>query len=156
MEPNEDVHSLIKTLQKKSCSMGRPFVCTAYTCVAAEVRSMIKELERRNRIFEGVPSADSFIEPEGEKEIEVVEVRTDDELIAEVLREKMVERGEVGEMDDESEWEEDEPEMKVKEILASITRLRRAFLSRGEVCVRAAKVLALAQDEVAREEIQNA
>ena len=96
MEPDEDVHSLIKTLQKKSCSMGRPFVPTEYTCVAAEVRSMIEELERRNRIFEGVPSADSFIEPEGEKEIEVVEVCTNNELIAEVLREKMVKRGGLG------------------------------------------------------------
>ena len=70
-----------------------------------------------------MPSADSFIEPEGKKEINIAPVHTDDELIAEVLREKMVERGEVEEGGDESEWEEEELEMKVKGTLALITRL---------------------------------
>lgn len=156
-EPDEDVHSLIKTLQEGSCSTNQPFVPTEYTHIAAEVTSAIKELEQRKRIFEGAPSADSFIEPEGEKEVEIVPVRTDDELVAEVLREQAIERGGIEEKEDESEGEEDEePEMGIREVLVLITKLRRALLSRGEVCVRAAKVLALAQDEVMREDIRNA
>ena len=59
--------------------------------------------------------------------------------------------------DDSSEWDkEEEPTMGAKEILASMTRLRRALLSRGEVCVRTAKLLVLAQDEIVCEEIRNA
>ena len=49
-----------------------------------------------------------------------------------------------------------QPEMTTKEILSSITKLRRALLSRGDVCLRTVEMLALAQDEVAREEIRNA
>ena len=43
-----------------------------------------------------------------------------------------------------------QPEMT---ILLSITKLRRALLSRGDVCLRTVEMLALAQDGVAREEI---
>jgi len=93
-EPDEDVHSLIKALQEKSHSKKQPFVPAEYTMVAAEVTSAIKELERRNQIFEGAPSADSYIKPEIEKEMEVVPARTDDKLVAEVLREQAIgERG---------------------------------------------------------------
>ena len=46
--------------------------------------------------------------------------------------------------------------MTIEEILSSMAQLRRALLSRGEICVRTAKMLALAQDEIAREEIRNA
>ena len=59
-----------------------------------------------------MPSADSFIEPKGEKEIDIAPVCTDDELIAEVLREKMVERGEIEEGGDESKWEEEGPDVR--------------------------------------------
>jgi len=46
--------------------------------------------------------------------------------------------------------------MTIKEILLSVTNLRRALLSRGDICVRTAKMLALVQDEVGREEIRRA
>ena len=36
-----------------------------------------------------------------------------------------------------------------------MTKLRRALLSRGDVCVRVAKILALVQDEVGQEGIRN-
>ncbi|KAF9783959.1 hypothetical protein BJ322DRAFT_978131, partial [Thelephora terrestris] len=83
-EPNEDVHSHIKVLQDKSRAKKQPFIPAEYTEAAAEVASAIKELERRNRIFEGPPSADAFIEPDIEREVEVVLIRSDDKLVAEV------------------------------------------------------------------------
>ena len=46
--------------------------------------------------------------------------------------------------------------MTTKEILLSVTKLQRALLSRGNICVHTAKMLALVQDEVGREEIQSA
>ena len=82
-------------------------------------------------------------------------MRTDDELVADVLREQAIERGEITEKEDD-ECKEDEPEIGVKEILASMTKLRKVLLLRGDLCIRTAKMLALAQDEVAREEILNA
>jgi len=78
-EPDEDVHSLIKALQQKSNPKNQPFTPTEYTKVAAEVASAIKELEQRKRVFEGAPSVDVYIEPEIEREVEMVPVRTDDE-----------------------------------------------------------------------------
>ena len=83
-EPDKDVHSLIKNLRQKSHSTNQPFVPTEYTHVAMEVTSAIKELEQQKRIFEGIPNTDSFIEPEAEKEVEIMPVHTDDELVAEV------------------------------------------------------------------------
>ena len=154
-EPDEDVHSLIKALQEKSHAKKQPFIPTEYAEVATKVAAAIKELEQRNRIFEGAPSADAFIEPEIETEVEVVPIRTDDELVSEVLREQAIEKGEIVEVEDD-EYEEEEPEMAVREILLSISKLRKALLSRGDHCVRTAKMLALAQDEIAREEMKNA
>jgi len=154
-EPDEDIHSLIKALREKPSRGSQPFTPNEYTEVAAEVTSEIKELERRNRIFEGAPSADAYIEPDVEREVEVDQIRTDDELVAEVVREQAIERGEIVEKEDE-ECEEEEPEMTTREIMSSITRLRKALLTRGDLCVRTAKMLALAQDEVAREEMRNA
>ena len=62
-------------------------------------------------------------------------VHTDDELVSEVMRESAVERGEIEEIGGNSETEEEELELGVKEMLASIIRLRRALLSRGDVCL---------------------
>ena len=156
-EPDEDARPLINALQEKSHSKNQPFIPTEYIHVAAEVASTINELERRKRIFEGAPSADAFIEPEVEREVEVEPLRTDDELVAEVLREQAIERGEIEEKGDSSEGEDDEePEMGVREVLASMAKLRKTLLSRGEACICAAKMLALAQDEVVREDIRNA
>ena len=154
-EPDEDVHSLIKALQQQS-DPKKPFTPTEYTEVVAEVTSAIKELEQRKRIFDGAPSADAYIEPEIEREVEVVPVRTDDELVAEVLKEQAIERGEIVEEEEEDECNQEEPEMTIKEILSSVTKLRRALLSRGDICVRTAKMLGLVQGEVEREGIQNA
>ena len=84
----------------------------------------------------------------------MVPVHTDDELVAEVLREQAIERGEIVEREDEPN-EEEEPEMSIKEILSSVTKLRRALLSRGDLCVWTAKMLALVQDEVGWEDIRN-
>ena len=153
--PDEDVHSLIKALQEKSRAKKQPFIPTEYAEVAAKVAAAIKELEQRNLIFEGAPSADAFIEPEIETEVEVVPIRTDDKLVSEVLREQAIEKGEIVEVEDD-ECEEEEPEMAVREILLSISKLRKALLSQGDHCVRTAKMLALAQDEIAREETKNA
>jgi hypothetical protein len=50
-------------------------------------------------------------------EVEVVPICTDDELIAEVLREQAIERGEIIEVED------DECEMAPSEILLSISKL---------------------------------
>ena len=155
MEPDEDVRPLIKALQGKSSSKNKPFTPDEYVEVAVEVTSAIKELERRNRIFEGAPSADAYIEPEIEREVEVVPMRTDDKLVAEVAREQAIERGEIVEPEDD-ECEDEEPEMTTREVMSSITKLRKALLVRGDLCVRTAKMLALAQDEVAREEMRNA
>jgi hypothetical protein len=118
--------------------------------------SAIGELERRKRIFDGAPSADAYIKPEIEREVEEVPVRTEDELVEEVLREQARERGETVETDDDECDEEEEPEMTTKEILSSITKLRRALLSWGDICVRTAKMLARVQDEVGWEEIRSA
>jgi hypothetical protein len=103
-EPDEDIHPLIKTLQEKSHNKDHPFVPTEYTQVAAEVTSMIGELQRRNQIFDGVPDTDAYIEPAVEREVEVVPIRMEDELVAEVLREQAIEKGDIIEVeDDESE-----------------------------------------------------
>ena len=156
-EPDEDVQLRIKALEGESCASNQPFIPTEYTKAATEVASAIKELERRNRIFEGAPSADAYIEPEAEKEVEVIAIRTDDELVAEVLREQAIERGEIVEVeDDECEGEVEEPEMTTREVLLSIRKLRRELLSRGDLCVQTAQMLALAQDEISREEMRNA
>ena len=155
-ESDEDVHALIKALREKSSSNEQTFIPSEYIEAAAEVTSAIKELKRRNRIFEGAPSADDFIEPEIEREVEVAPIRTDDELVAEVAREKAIERGEIIEVEDDEGEEEEEPGMSIREIMSSVTKLRKALLVRGELCVRTAKMLALVQDEVAREEIRNA
>ena len=153
-EPDEDVRPLIKALQEQSLSKNQPFVPTEYTCVAVEVASTIDELEQRKRIFEGAPTADAFIEPEIEREVEVEPVCTDDELVAEVLREQAIERREIEERGDESKGEEDEElEMGVREVLTSMTKLRRALLSWGEACIHAAKMLVLVQDKVVCEDI---
>ena len=124
-EPNEDVHSLIKNLQQKSHSTNQPFVPTEYTHVAMEVTSAIKELEQQKRIFEGIPNIDSFIEPEAEKEVEIMPVHTDDELVAEVLREQVIKRGGIEEKEDNSEGEDEdgELEMGTREVLASMAKL---------------------------------
>ena len=75
-------------------------------------------------------------------------MHTDDELFAEVLREWAIESGEiVGQEDDKCE--EEELEMGIKDILVSMTKLRKALLSRGDICVCTAKMLVLAQDKVA-------
>ena len=124
-EPDKDVHSLIKNLRQKSHSTNQPFVPTEYTHIAMEVTSAIKELEQRKRIFKGIPNTDSFIEPEAEKEVEIVPVRTDDELVAEVLREQVIERGGIEEKEDDSEGEDEdgEPEMGTREVLALMAKL---------------------------------
>ena len=57
---------------------------------------------------------------------------------------------------EDDECDEEESEMTIKEILSSVTKLRRALLSRGEICVCAAKMLALVEDEVGWEEIRSA
>ena len=153
-EPNEDIHSLIKALQQKS-NPKQPFIPGEYTAVAAEVTSAIKELEQRKQIFEGAPSADAYIEPESEREVEMAPVCTDNELVAEVLMEQAIERGEIVEKEDD-ECDEEESEMMIKENLSSVTKLQRALLSRGEICVRTAKMLALVEDKVGWEEIRSA
>lgn len=156
-EPDEDVHMLIKSLQEKSRVGDQPkFVPAEYTKTAQEVAAAIKELERRNRIFEGAPSADAYIEPDEEREVEMEPIRTDDELVADVLREQAIERGEVEETEEIESEEEEEPEMTTREILSSIGKLRKAFLSRGDLCVRTAKMLTSVQGEIAREEMRNA
>jgi len=106
----------IKVLQDKSRAKNQPFIPAEYTEAAAEVASAIKELERRNRIFEGAPSADAFIEPDIEREVEVVPIRSDDELVAEVPREQAIEKGETIEVEDDECEEEEEPEMRAREI----------------------------------------
>jgi hypothetical protein len=109
-EPDEDVHSLIAALQERSQPTNQPFVPIEHTEAAAEVTAAIEELERRNWIFEGAPTTDAYIEPKVEREVEKVPIRTEDEFVAEVLREQAIERGDVVEVD-EDECEEDEPEM---------------------------------------------
>ena len=99
-EPDEDACPLAKALQQKS-NLKKPFTPIKYTKAAADVASAIKELKQRKRIFDGALSADTFIELEIEREVEVVPVRTDDELVAEVLREQAIERGEIVEREDE-------------------------------------------------------
>ena len=54
------------------------------------------------------------------------------------------------------ESNEEEPGMTITGILLSVAKLQQALLSRGDVCVRAAKMLALVQDEVGREGVRNA
>ena len=110
-EPDEDVHSHIRALQQESDPKKQPFTPPEYTKAAAEVASAIKELERRKQIFDGAPSADAYIEPEIEREVEEVPVWTEDELVEEVLREQARERGETVETDDDECDEEEEPEM---------------------------------------------
>jgi hypothetical protein len=158
-EPGEDAYSLIKVLQEtKARAKKQPFIPAEYVKVAMEVTSAIKELEERNRIFEGAPSVDAFIEPDIEREVEVVPIRTDDELVGEVLREQAIEKGEIVEIEDD-ECDDEEPEMTsmtAGEILTSISKLRKALLSRGDLCVRTAKTLALVQDEISRQEMRNA
>ena len=151
-EPDEDIHLLIKALQQKSDLKKQPFTPTKYTEVAAEVASTIKELGQRKQIFDGTPSADVYIELEIEREVEVVPVHTDDELVMEVLTEQAIEKGEIVEKEDDVCDEEEELEM-TKEILSSVIKLQWAFLLWGDVCVSAAKMLALVQDEVGWEEI---
>jgi hypothetical protein len=57
-----------------------------------------------NQIFDGVPDTDAYIEPAVESEVEVVPIRMEDELVAEVLREQAIEKGDIIEVeDDESE-----------------------------------------------------
>jgi len=130
MEPNEDMHSLIKALQEKSHSKNQPFIPTEYTRVVAEVASATKELEQRNQIFEGAPSMDAYIKPEIKKEVEVVPVHTDDELVAKVFREQTIERREIVEKEeDKCEEKEEELEMGVKDILALMAKLHKALLS---------------------------
>lgn len=154
-EPDEDVHSLINALHEECHAKKVTFIPAEYTEAAMEVATAIKELEQRNRIFEGAPSADAYIELQIEREVEVEPIRTEDELVAQVLREQVLERGGIVE-NEEDECEEEEPEMATSEILLSMARLRKALLSRGDLCIRTAKMLALAQDEVAREEMRNA
>ena len=83
-------------------------------------------------------------------------IHTDDELVAEVAREKAIERGEIIEVEDDEGEEEEEPGMSIREIMSSITKLQKALLVQGELCVCTAKMLALVKDEVAWEEIRNA
>lgn len=154
-EPDEDTTSLIEALKESSHANVQVFTPIEYTEVAVEVNSAIKELERRKRIFDGRPSADSYIEPDVEREVEATPIRTDDELVAEVLREQAIERGDIVEIEDEYE-EEGEQDMTNKEILSSIGMLRKALLSRGEFCVKTAKMLVRVQDEIVREGIRNA
>ena len=52
---------------------------------------------------------DTFIELEIEREVEEVQIHMDDELVAEVMREQAVEPGEIVEVDDDDECEEEEP-----------------------------------------------
>jgi hypothetical protein len=155
-EPDEDTYSLIKALQEESCTRGHLFVPAEYTEVAARVSAVISELEGRNRIFEGAPSADAYIEPDVEKEVEATPIRTDDELVAEVLREQAIESGEIIEVEDNESEEDDEPEMTTNEILLSISKLRKALLTRGEICIHTTRILAQAQDEILSEQIRNA
>jgi hypothetical protein len=51
---------------------------------------------------------------------------------------------------------EEEPEMTTREVLLSITRLRKALLSWGELCVRTVEMLAQVQAEIVKQEFQNA
>ena len=153
-KPDEDINSLITALWERSQPTKQPFIPIEHTKVAAEVAAAIEELKQRNQIFESVPSTDAYIEPEIEREVEKLPIQTEEELVAEVLREQAVERGDIVEVI-EDKCEEDEPEMTTREILSSMMRLHRALLSRGDLCVRTAKMLALAQDEVTREEMQN-
>ena len=154
-EPDEDIKSLITALWERSQPTKQPFIPIEHTKVAAEVAAAIEELKQRNQIFEGVPSTDAYIEPEIERKVEKLPIQTEEELVAEVLREQAVERGDIVEVI-KDECEEDEPEMTTREILSFMMRLHRALLSWGDLCVRMAKMLTLAQDEVTREEMQNA
>ena len=113
-----------------------------------EVASAIKELEQKNRIFEGAPSADAFIKPDFEREVEVAPICTDDELVAEVLREQAIEKGGIEEVED-NESDEEAPAMATCEILSSIGKLRKEFRTRGDLCICTAGMLALVQDEIA-------
>ena len=52
----------------------------------------------------------------------------DDELVNQVLREQAVKRGEIVEIEDDRDEEEEEPEIMTREILSSIGKLRKALL----------------------------
>ena len=85
-----------------------------------------------------------------------VPIHTEDELVAEVLREQAIEKGDVVEVEDDESDGEEELAITTKETLLWMGRIRRLLLSQGEVCVRTAGMLALAQDEIARQEFRDA
>ena len=83
----------------------------------------------------------------------MVQICTEDKLVTEVLREQSIERGDVTEKDDKCE--EEEPEMAVRDVLLSMTKLWRVLLSWNDLCIHAAKMLVLVQDEVVQVEMWN-
>jgi hypothetical protein len=99
-------------LSEKSCK----HTVTSYSRKPG--RPPLRSRSSKKPIFKGAPSADAFIEPDAEREVEVEEV------------------------------EEEEPEMTTREILLAISKLRKAWLSWGDHCVRTTKMLVLAQDEM--------
>ena len=141
-EPDEDALPLVKAIQRESRTKKQSFIPAEYTKVAAEITSAISKLKKRNRIFDGAPTADNFIKPEIEREVEVIPICTDDELVAEVLREKVIEEGEIVEVED-NDCNEEEPMMGTGEILSSIGKLRKALLLRSDLCIRTSEMLAL-------------
>jgi hypothetical protein len=72
--------------------------------------------------------------------VEVVPIHTDDELVAKVMREQAIERGEIVEKEDDKCEKEEEPEMTTREITSSITKLQKALLAQGDFCSCTAKM----------------
>ena len=96
---------------------------------------------------------DDYIEPEIEQEVEVTPVHTDDELVAKVMEEQAIERGEIVGKEDDEGAKEEELAMTTREIMSFITKLWKALLVQGDLCVHTAKMLALVQNKIAQEEI---
>jgi hypothetical protein len=103
----------------------------------AELMDCVVELKRRNRIFGSIPSLDDLLDPTEEQEIGDMPYwfeGGDAEIVAQVHHEQAIERGEVVEVDSDSEGDDDDDppaDLSTAEIIRMCEQLERVALGSG-------------------------
>ncbi|KAG1764954.1 hypothetical protein EDD22DRAFT_951411 [Suillus occidentalis] len=119
---------------------ARPKTLTQVTSLETELMDSIDELKSRNRIFGKPPTVKELLDPVEEREVGGHDYKFpggDKDIVEEVQRQMAIERGDIIEVDSDSEeHEEDEkttPEYTFTEVIALSQQLEEACLQFGEL-----------------------
>jgi hypothetical protein len=103
----------------------------------AELMESVIELKKRRRIFGALPTVDELLAPEEEEEVGASPYQFeggDKEIVAQVLHEQAVARGEVVDIDSDDDDEENGGDMRIDEMLHLCEELEKGSISAPVGC----------------------